>query len=53
MRPIIKIFFLCLLIFSLCLFITKISIDSTFERVECNKTKNNPTSILPNKIVEV
>ncbi len=44
MKPIVKIFILCILIFALSIYATKKSIDYTFQEVECSQT-NEATAL--------
>ena len=53
MKNFFKIFIVCIAIFSLCLYITKISIDSTFKKAECNKVVIEYPSFIIDKIIEV
>jgi hypothetical protein len=53
MKAFIKIFLLCILIFGLGLYITKKSIDNTFEKVHCSQVDNTSPSKIILKIKEV
>lgn len=53
MKPFIKILLVCIVIFSACLYIAKVSIDSTFEKIECVKIIDDSPSPILKKIIEV
>ncbi len=53
MKLIFKILILCLIIFTLGIYITKKSIDYTFEKVQCSHIETVSTDLILNKIIEV
>lgn len=53
MKLIVKIIILCLIIFSAGIYITKMTIDQTFEKVQCSQIENSTPVKILHKTIEV
>jgi len=53
MKAFVKIILLCIIIFIFSLYITKRSIDNTFDKVHCSQTENFSSNTLIKKTVAV
>jgi len=53
MKAFFKILFICILIFGVSLYITKKSIDNTFDKVHCSQTDDFPVNNLIHRAQEV